>query len=95
MLINAHGYRSLARNFSISSTVLLTLTSYQSGAGAVEKDELLPLPFQSMPGPKPLPIVGNSLELKRNLARLRMYFQESFKEYGDIFRVKTVGRLCL
>jgi len=51
-----------------------------------------PLPFNAMPGPKPIPVMGNALQLKQNVHRLRTYYEECFKKYGDIFRVKALGK---
>ena len=59
-------------------------------AGCYEVDKP-PLPFSAMPGPKPLPLLGNSLELNKNLENLRLYFQEGFNKFGDIYKIKGTG----
>lgn len=49
-------------------------------------------PFSAIPGPKGLPLVGNSKELSANVNRIRLYYAECFEEYGDIFKLKIPGQ---
>ena len=51
-------------------------------------------PFSAIPGPKPLPVLRNLLELKRNLPRLGLYLEECYKKYGKIFKLETPGIDC-
>ena len=48
-------------------------------------------PFREMPGPRPLPILGNFLEVKRNLSQLAMYYHQCLKEFGGIFKLRFPG----
>ena len=48
-------------------------------------------PFSDIPGPKPLPVLRNLLELKRNLPRLHFYLEECHEKYGNIFKLETPG----
>lgn len=48
-------------------------------------------PFREMPGPRPLPILGNFLEVKRNLPQLAMYYHQCLKEFGGIFKLRFPG----
>ncbi len=58
---------------------------------AVEKTDPLPKPFNAIPGPAQIPLLGNSLELKGNIERLRFYIHDCFEKYGSIFRLKPIG----
>ena len=48
-------------------------------------------PFDAMPGPKPLPVLGNLLEIKKNTKRLRYYLHEGLQKYGGIARLRLPG----
>ena len=48
-------------------------------------------PFSAIPGPKPVPVLRNLLELKRNLLRMDLYLEECYKKYGKIFKLETPG----
>ena len=48
-------------------------------------------PFSAIPGPKPLPVIGNLLDIKRNLPSMRLYVERCIKEYGGIFKLKYPG----
>ena len=50
-------------------------------------------PFSAIPGPKPLPIIGNVVELNANIKRYNLYTDECFREYGDIFKFSYFGKL--
>ena len=52
-------------------------------------------PFNAIPGPVQVPLLGNSLELRRNIERLRLYIHECFDKYGDIFKLKSIGKLLV
>ena len=79
-LTNTRGIKALV---PISRKLRATAACYE-----VDK---APLPFSAMPGPKPLPLLGNSLELKKNLENLRLYYREGFNKFGDIYRIKGIG----
>jgi hypothetical protein len=40
------------------------------------------------PGPKPLPLIGNLLDMGRASKNLGMVFYELSKKYGDVFSIK-------
>ena len=48
-------------------------------------------PFSAIPGPKPLPVLRNMLDLKNNSKTLNHYFEWCSKEYGDIFKLEVPG----
>lgn len=48
-------------------------------------------PFSAMPGPKPLPVVGNMRDMYNNSSTFHLYLDKCFKEYGDIFKLKIFG----
>ena len=49
-------------------------------------------PFSEIPGPKPLPIIRNLLDFKRNINRLIDFLEECYNEYGEIFKLEVPGR---
>ena len=51
-------------------------------------------PFSAIPGPKPLPVLRNLLELRRNLPRMHLYLEECYEKYGKIFKLETPG-ICI
>ena len=70
--------------FAVSSSRGAWAHSASSDKGEVK-------PFREMPGPRPLPILGNFLEVKRNLPRLAMYYHQCLKEFGRIFKLQLPG----
>ena len=50
-------------------------------------------PFNAIPGPKPLPVIRNLLEFKRNSGRLFVYLEECHKKYGSLFKLEAPGQL--
>ena len=48
-------------------------------------------PFSEIPGPKPLPIVRNLLEIKKNSGNMMFYLEECYKNYGEIFKLEVPG----
>ena len=51
-------------------------------------------PFSAIPGPKPLPVLRNLLELRKNLPRMHLYLEEYYEKYGKIFKLETPG-MCI
>lgn len=49
-------------------------------------------PFSAIPGPKPLPFVGNTIAMAVNSNRYTAFHEECFKEYGDIFKLKLLSK---
>ena len=48
-------------------------------------------PFSAIPGPKPLPILRNALEFKRNVPTLHLYLNDCYEEFGEIFKLEVPG----
>lgn len=48
-------------------------------------------PFSEIPGPKPLPIIRNILDFRRNSDRLIYFLEECYKKYGGIFKLEVPG----
>ena len=61
-------------------------------SGAVLKEDSLK-PFSAVPGPRPLPILGNLIEMRKNQERLRLHYEECFLQYGEIFKLRVMGKL--
>ena len=49
-------------------------------------------PFSEIPGPKPLPIIHNLLEVKKNSSRMLFYLEDCCKNYGEIFKLQVPGQ---
>ena len=50
-------------------------------------------PFSAIPGPKPLPVLGNLLEFRKNSTRMSQFLGECYEKYGEIFKLEMPGRL--
>ena len=50
-----------------------------------------PKPFSAIPGPKPLPLLGNLRDLIPNRGKGFLYFHECFEKYGKIFKYSIMG----
>ena len=48
-------------------------------------------PFSAIPGPKPLPVLRNLLEFRKNLFTLNKYLEDCSEQYGDIFKLEAPG----
>ena len=77
----------------IQSSLTLRFSSAEAAAVTSDSDEGGAVkPFSAIPGPKPLPILRNLLELRKNLPRLHLYLEECHKKYGKIFKLETPGK---
>ena len=50
-------------------------------------------PFSEIPGPKPLPVLRNLLDFRRNSKKLNQFLGECYEKYGEIFKLEAPGRL--
>lgn len=48
-------------------------------------------PFSAIPGPKPLPVIRNLLEFRKNMFTLHKYLEDCSVKYGDIFKLEAPG----
>ena len=75
--------------------LLLLTSSVRFASTATVSDSREPnldvKPFSAIPGPKPLPVLRNLLELKRNMTKFHLYFDECHKKYGEIFKLEAPG----
>lgn len=57
------------------------------------KDRAPPVaqPFSAIPGPRPLPVIRNALQFKKNVKKLHIYLDECFDKYGEIFKLEAPG----
>ena len=65
-----------------------TASQAQDNASPVSSS---PKPFSAIPGPKPLPLLGNLRDIIPNRKRAFVYFQECFEKYGEIFKLSIKG----
>ena len=63
------------------STALFLILIYR----ATNKRRMLEAQFPSLPGPKPLPFVGNLLDQIRYKGQIHLQFEEYVKKYGNFF----------
>ena len=77
---------------TLSRTSTTAAASQQTAQNELEMEVK---PFSSIPGPKPLPVVGIMFELRRNINRMQDYYGECFDKYGDIFKYEVPGLLEL
>ena len=59
-------------------------------SGGFDHEEIKP--FSAIPGPKPLPVLRNLLEFRKNLPRLHLFLEECYEKYGSIFKLETPGQ---
>ncbi len=51
-------------------------------------------PFNSIPGPKPLPLLGNFLDIakvRKSGENLFEFYDKGFKKYGEILKITLPG----
>ena len=48
-------------------------------------------PFSEIPGPKPLPLLGNYLDIKKNATNTQEFFLDLCKEYGEMVKLTAFG----
>lgn len=90
--------RTFGRVFALESSVLAR-PRFSSGIPATTsaRSEQEPAaepavkPFSAIPGPKPLPVLRNLLELKKNLPRMHLYLEDCHDIYGEIFKLEAPG----
>ncbi len=52
-------------------------------------------PFSAIPGPKGWPLLGNVIELRRNVQHYKEYYHSYFKKYGDIYKFSAFGKIIV
>ena len=74
-----------------SLRVRFASASLEAGVREREPDDPEIKPFSAIPGPKPLPVLRNLLEMRRNMAKLHFYVEECLKKYGEIVKLEAPG----
>ena len=68
-------------------------TSASTAAATVQTEQETSVkPFEAIPGPKPLPVLRNLLEFRRNSKRINQFLGECYEKYGEIFKLEAPGR---
>ena len=75
----------------LSSAASSTVAAHAHAATDSEPPAAAVQPFSAIPGPKPLPILRNILEFRKNLFSLHQYLEECSEKYGDIFKLEAPG----
>ena len=93
--VTARRALSLQRSTSCSRVVLSAVLSRSASASAqpeaaASSDDTLK-PFSAIPGPKPLPVIGNLLDFSRNSKRLNEFFGECYQKYGQVYKLEAPG----
>ena len=78
------GLRARAWRLPILDSAGRGTLAYTTSGGGVK-------PFREMPGPKPMPVLGNLWEVNKNLPKLAMYYHQCLKEFGGIFKLHLPG----
>ena len=74
---------------SLKYTEKLLACRASTAAAAKHENNPPPLPFDSIPGPKGLPVVGSLPEVIRNIGKGHELITRRFKEFGPIFKEKA------
>ena len=72
------------KNISISSPTVRVAASQLKSNENVQQ-------FSNIPGPKPLPVIRNLLEFKKNYPNLHSCLEKCSEKYGDIFKLEAPG----
>ena len=85
-------------NHANLSASLLQLSHPTSTAAATQEAQRVTeqnlKPFNAIPGPKPLPVLRNMLDFRRNSSRLTSFWRECYEKYGEIFKMEAPGTIC-
>ena len=89
---NNHTTRSVSLLQRSQPTSTAAAAATQEAQRATDQHENLK-PFNAIPGPKPLPVLRNLLDFRRNSSRLTTFWRECYEKYGEIFKMEAPGRI--
>ena len=78
-------------------TTRLTVRSVTTSSHSKQQAAIRPQqakPFNSIPGPKPLPLLGNFLDIvkvRKSGENLFEFYDKGFKKYGEIMKITIPG----
>jgi len=68
--------------------VIVAVGLYRYGTGSGRQ---LQAAFPGLPGPKPLPFLGNIVDMVKAKGQLHWYFDMNFEKYGRLYSMSFVG----
>lgn len=77
------------------STGMLRVRTFSSCSVSLDVSLAAVKPFSAIPGPKPLPLVGNMVIMGAHVNRFTAFQEQCFKKYGEIFKLKLLGKYLL
>lgn len=80
--------RLLKKGFKHQTLVNYVASNYQlSGTKGTKSEQKYLKSIQDIPGPKPLPILGNVLDFVKHEKKQHWWFKDLYEKYGDIIKV--------
>lgn len=90
LLATAFGFLS-QHLFSISLTICILVIIYILGIAPFRRSAIVAA-VGDLPGPTPLPFVGNLLDFLRHKGQFHLFSGEYYKKYGGVFTFMLFGR---
>ncbi|EFC44891.1 predicted protein [Naegleria gruberi] len=89
-----HHQDSTKESITISSVAANTEAKcpYHKEDGTVDVAKSVAKPFGEIPGPKPLPILGNYLDIKKHSKNTMSYFLDLCNEYGEMVKLTALNK---
>ncbi|EFC39354.1 predicted protein [Naegleria gruberi] len=78
---------SPASSSSSSEQTIPSSCPYHQKDATSNKEEVKPQPWTEVPGPKPLPLIGNLIQVQTNSKNMSEYLMTLCKQYGDLVKL--------